>query len=93
LENIRKEQVTVEQYITENEINLAKLPTIEPYVRKMFLTWLGKAMARKDRTFQTEYGRTVKVIMNEDERIVLRATDGELEMPHVIFRFVEEVKQ
>lgn len=93
LENRRKEQVTVEQYITENEINLAKLPTIEPYVRKMFLTWLGKAMARKDRTFQTEYGRTVKVIMNEDERIVLRATDGELEMPHVIFRFVEEVKQ
>ncbi|HLS06907.1 MAG TPA: TIGR02677 family protein [Bacillota bacterium] len=93
LQNQRLEQMTVEQYITENEINLATLPVIEPYVRKMFLTWIGKAMARKDRTFQTEYGRTVKVILNDKERITLRATDGALEMPQVVFRFVEEVRQ
>lgn len=85
------EQQTLEKYMQGNEIHLDELPVIEPYVRKMLLSWIGKAMMRKDRTLQTEHGRIVKVIMSSDERIILRAEDGAIEMPKVIFQFLEEV--
>ena len=91
LRNKQIEQETLEKYMQGNEIHLGELPIIEPYVRKMLLSWIGKAMMRKDRTFKTEHGRTVKVTMSRDERIILRAEDGELEMPKVTFKFVEEV--
>src|SRR5690625_6924001 len=80
------EQQTVEKYMQGNEIHLDQLPVIEPYVRKMLLSWVGKAMLRKDHTFQTEHGRLVKVMLDKEERVVLRATDGELEMPKIIFK-------
>ena len=85
------EQQTLEKYMQGNEIHLDQLPVIEPYVRKMLLSWVGKAMMRKDRTFQTEHGRMVTVRMSKDERIILRAEDGDLEMPKVTFQFVDEV--
>ena len=91
LRNKLIEQETLEKYMQGNEIHLGELPIIEPYVRKMLLSWIGKAMMRKDRTFKTEHGRTLKVTMSRDERIILRAEDGELEMPKVTFKFVEEV--
>jgi len=91
LRNKLIEQETLEKYMQGNEIHLGELPIIEPYVRKMLLSWIGKAMMRKDRTFKTEHGRTVKVTMSRDERIILRAEDGELDMPKVTFKFVEEV--
>lgn len=85
------EQETLEQYIDGNEIHLDKLPTIEPYVRKMFLNWIGKAMMREDKTVQTEHGRTVKVVVDEEVDIHLHAEDGSLTMPKVTFLFKEEV--
>lgn len=91
LQNKQMEQQTLEKYMQGNEIHLDQLPVVEPYVRKMLLSWIGKAMMRKDRTFQTEHGRAVKVIMSHNERIILRAEDGELEMPKVIFQFIEGV--
>lgn len=91
LQNKQIEQQTLEKYMQGNEIHLDQLPVVEPYVRKMLLSWIGKAMMRKDRTFQTEHGRVVKVIMSSDERITLRAADGDMEMPKVTFKFVEEV--
>src|SRR5699024_4919519 len=91
LRSKRIEQQTLEKYMQGNEIHLDQLPVIEPYVRKMLINWVGKAMMRKDRTFQTEHGRMVKVRMSKDERIILRAEDGDLEMPKVTFQFVDEV--
>ncbi|MEI3614028.1 TIGR02677 family protein [Pseudogracilibacillus sp. SO30301A] len=85
------EQQTLEKYMDGNEIHLDQLPVIEPYVRKMLLSWIGKAMMRKDRTLQTEHGHIVKVIMSNEERIILQAEDGAIEMPKVIFQFLEEV--
>lgn len=73
-----------------NEIRLNELPMVEPYVRKMLLSWVGKAMARTNRTFKTEYGRQVKVILQKNERAILRAEDGDIEMPAVKFRFLDE---
>lgn len=91
LEQKRIEQKTIDQYIEGNAIHLEHLPVVEPYVRKMFLQWIGKAMMRKDRTFQTEHGRTVTVLLKDDEKVQLNAKDGVLSMPKVIFRFKEEV--
>lgn len=89
--NKQLEQETLERYLQGNEIHLDQLPVIEPYVRKMFLNWIGKAMARKDRTFKTEHDRSVKVMISKGERIILRATDGDMEMPAVTFKFIDEV--
>ncbi|RYG73746.1 TIGR02677 family protein [Lentibacillus lipolyticus] len=91
LHNKRLEQETLENYMTGNEIRLQELSSVEPYVRKMLLSWIGKAMARQDHTFKTEYGRQVKVIMAENERVTLHAEDGAIEMPAVTFRFLDEV--
>ncbi|TFJ94286.1 TIGR02677 family protein [Lentibacillus salicampi] len=91
LRNKQLEQETLEKYMTGNEIRLEELPTVEPYVRKMLLGWVGKAMARKDRSFKTEFGRQVKVIMKQGERVILHAEDGSIEMPNVTFQFFDEV--
>src|SRR5699024_774216 len=72
-------------------VHLDQLPVIEPHVRKILLSWIGRAMMRKDKTIQTEHGRVVKVHLIRDERMVLQAEDGSLEMPKVIFEFLEKV--
>src|SRR5690625_3412587 len=91
--NKQMEQDTLEKYLNGNEIRLDELPVIEPYVRKMLLSWLGKAMVRKDRTFKTEHGRLVKVMLAENERVILHAKDGDMEMPAVTFQFIDEVNR
>lgn len=79
----------IEQYIQSNEIKIEDLPVVEPYIRKLLLSWIGKAMAKKDRTIKTEHGKNVRVIL-EDERIRLHAEDGVLDMPKATFQFVDE---
>ncbi|MFD1037076.1 TIGR02677 family protein [Virgibacillus byunsanensis] len=86
------EQKTLEKYMSGNEIRLDQLPVVEAYVRKMLLGWIGKAMSRKDHTFKTEHGRTVKVHMSKEKQIQLHAEDGIMEMPDVTFEFLDEVK-
>ncbi|WP_106496593.1 TIGR02677 family protein [Lentibacillus sp. Marseille-P4043] len=85
------EQEALEKYMQGNEIRLDALPVIETHVRKMLLGWIGKAMAKKDHTFKTEHGRNVKVLVAKDERILLHAEDGVMEMPAVTFQFMDEV--
>jgi uncharacterized protein (TIGR02677 family) len=92
LQQKQQEQSTVASYMENNEIDLEHLPVIEPYVRKMFLGWIGKAMMRKDRTIQTEHGRTVVVHIYEKEHILLKAQDGMLTMPKVIFQYKDGVE-
>lgn len=89
LEQRQQEKNLIEQYIRENEIRIENLPIVETHVRKMLLSWIGKAMARKDRTIKTELGRKVRVVLS-NERVMLRAEDGQLEMPKAIFQFVDD---
>lgn len=90
LEQRRHEKKIIEQYIQGGEIRIKDLPKVEAHVRKLLLVWIGKAMAREDKTVKTEFGRKVKVILNEEERVVLSSDDGILEMPDAAFVFVEE---
>ena len=93
LRQVQQERQTLENYMKHNEIRLAELPVIESYVRKILLSWVGKAMNRKNRIFQTEYGQDVKMIMDPTERIILKAKDGELEMPNITFQFLQEERK
>jgi hypothetical protein len=67
------------------EIRLAEIGTVEPFVRKVLLGWIGKSMAAKNHEVKTDYGMTVKVAMNPDHLITLDAEDGKLIMPDVVF--------
>lgn len=89
LEQRMQEKKLIEQYVKNNEIRVDELPMIEEPVRKIFLTWIGKAMAREDRMVKTQFDATVRVVMSE-ERVVLQAADGKLEMPKVTFQFVDK---
>jgi len=89
LEEKQKERQLIEQYIHENEIRVGELPKVEQHVRKLLLSWLGKAMVREDRTIKTELGRKVRVIFH-GERILLQSEDGILEMPNVTFQFIDK---
>lgn len=88
LEEKEREQKLIEQYIVDNEICVEHLPVVETHVRKVLLSWIGKAITREDRIVKTELGKEVKVILS-DERVILRSEDGLLEMPHVTFKFFE----
>ncbi|MBN8208911.1 TIGR02677 family protein [Bacillus sp. NTK071] len=90
LEQRQREKKVIENYISESEIRIKELPIVEPHVRKLLLSWLGKALAREDRTVKTEFGRKVAVTVHEGECVALHSNDGVLEMPDVTFRFVEE---
>ncbi|MFD0961678.1 TIGR02677 family protein [Paenibacillus chungangensis] len=81
------ERKVIEQYLTGNTLELEQLPIIEPFVRKLLLSWIGKAMAKADRTIKTEYGDEVKVELDRTRTIVLQAQDGQMEMPAVTLRF------
>jgi len=89
LEQKQREKELIGQYIQDNENRIENLPVVEPHVRKLFLSWVGKAMAREDRTIKTELGTRVRVVLR-DERVVLKAQDGVLEMPKAIFQFVDK---
>ncbi|MBE1556535.1 TIGR02677 family protein [Sporosarcina limicola] len=90
LEERKQEQKVIESYMREKEIVLDELPVIEPYVRKLLLTWIGKAMVREDRTIKTEFGTKVKVILSKHENIQLKCDDGVLEMPNARFVFIKD---
>ncbi|UOR13491.1 TIGR02677 family protein [Halobacillus amylolyticus] len=90
LEKRKQEKLLIEKYVNHDAIHVEDLPVVESHVRKILLTWLGKAMARKDRTIKTEYGRRVHVELVEGARVVLRSEDGELEMPKATFQFIGE---
>ncbi|AQQ52267.1 TIGR02677 family protein [Planococcus lenghuensis] len=85
-----EEKRVIEQYMNGSEIRLHELPAVEPYVRKLLLSWIGKAMVKEDRTIQTEYGTKVEVTLDPHETVLLESPDGTLEMPNARFRFIRE---
>ncbi|WP_258871415.1 TIGR02677 family protein, partial [Halobacillus trueperi] len=87
------EKEMVEQYIVHGKIHTEDLPEVEAHVRKLFLSWIGKAMARKDRVVKTNTGERVQVTIDENKKLPLRATDGVMYMPAVTFYFLDRKAQ
>lgn len=88
LEQRQHEQQLIEKYIHSNQIIVKDLPMVETHVRKILLSWLGKAMAKKNRVIKTEFGTQVRVDVGSN-RVILQSEDGILEMPEVTFQFLE----
>lgn len=89
LEERQKEQELIDRYIDAGRIRLSETGTIEPFIRKLLLGWIGKSAGAKDRTVVTDYGYLVKVTIHRDRRITLHAEDGDLTMPDATFEFSE----
>jgi uncharacterized protein (TIGR02677 family) len=87
LEERRQERALIEKYITEGRIQLSTLSMVEPFIRKVLLSWIGKSMANKERLVKTDYGLVVKVTIDEENMIILESEDGMLRMPDVVFEF------
>ncbi|GEN34653.1 TIGR02677 family protein [Aneurinibacillus danicus] len=88
LERRLYERQVIQAYRSGSEIVLEELPVVEPFVRKLFLSWIGKAMARADHTIKTEYGDHIRVQLDRTRTITLRSKDGEMKMPAVTFHFI-----
>lgn len=88
LEQRLMERKVINSYRTGRDIVLENLPVVDSFVRKVFLSWIGKAMARADHTIKTEYGDQVQVLLDPSKRITLKSQDGELSMPAVTFRYL-----
>lgn len=89
LEERKKERELIEHYTTNGTIQLSSLDTVEPFIRKVLLSWIGKSMADKNRRVKTDYGMTVKVTLDTSKMIELKSKDGSLLMPDALFEFQE----
>lgn len=85
-----RERKLIHQYINNGRIQLSELTKVEPFIRKVLLSWIGKSMASKDRKVKTDYGLIVKVSINKEKTIILDSEDGTLKMPDAVFEFEEQ---
>lgn len=83
------EQKLVAGIVQQNQIVLADLPLVDPYIRKTLLRWIGKSMTHQERMAKTETGRKFQLITVDDQEITLRAEDGNLVMPNFVIQFLE----
>jgi hypothetical protein len=93
LQRQKEERDMIETYRTGDQIVLEELSMIKPFVRKLFLSWIGKAMITTDNVITTEYGDVIEVELNPNKKITLTADDGELLMPAVTFKFLNKEKR
>nr|WP_240628573.1 DUF2397 family protein [Bacillus salacetis] len=78
-----QERTIIENLFTDDKMIISELDVVEPFVRKVILSWIGKAMATKKQTIKTDYGFTVQVQVHRDRMVILQAEDGVLKMPDV----------
>ena len=91
LKKLKQQQELLDSYVKGNRLEFASLPEIESYVRDTFLMWLSKALERKEQQAKTEDGRTYSVEKpQQDQRCILRCSDGTFEMPAYTIVFDEE---
>ena len=92
IQRLEEERRLLKSYIKDQRLDFAGLPQIEPHVRDVFLTWLSKALENKELRGKTEDGQ-IYYIENKgtEERCVVKAADGDLEMPAYIIRFEEKI--
>lgn len=87
IERIERERKLLDSYIKDDRLDFAELPVLEPSVRDTFLTWLSKALERKDRSAKTEDGRNYFIEEREGQTCVVECTDGKFTMPAYIICF------
>lgn len=80
-----RERSLINRLFEENQLRLSELDTVEPFVRKVCLNWIAKAMTSEQRLVKTDYGFTLHVQVIDEEWIELKSEDGLLKMPNVIF--------
>ncbi|OIN67633.1 TIGR02677 family protein [Exiguobacterium sp. KRL4] len=83
------QQEVIHRHLDQDTIHLSELDEVEPFVRKIFLTWIAKAMMQENRTIKTAYGDVIRVEIDENKQIDLTSTDGTLRMPDMRIHFVE----
>lgn len=87
LKQLKEQGLLLKSYIKEDRLDFSRLPVLKPQVRDVFLTWLSRALERKDLCSKTEDGRSYRVAAPENgETCVLECVDGSFHMPaYVIF--------
>ena len=91
LKERQQQEQSVKNYFKDGSVQLSQLQQIEPFMRKLLLSWMSKARANKENLVMTESGMKLRVKPLQ-EKIVLHALDGDLHMRDVIFELVEEVE-
>lgn len=69
-------------HMNGNKITFSELPEIDPYLRKILLSWLGKALSQKSNQAKIDSKRVIQVEKLDDNIITLKAKDGSLQMPN-----------
>ncbi|GKV69729.1 TIGR02677 family protein [Sporosarcina sp. NCCP-2716] len=90
LEQRRQEKHLLDTYVDQGKIVLSATGTVEPFVRKVLLGWIGKSMANEQRIVKTDYGQRVRVTLDPTKEVTLSSEDGKLTMPDAIFEFMTE---
>ncbi|MGV3489351.1 MAG: TIGR02677 family protein [Tuberibacillus sp.] len=85
LEEKLKERQLLEKHFSQGIIKLSELGPVDPFVRKVFLSWIAKSMAAKNHIVRTDYGLTVQVKLDKEKMVTLQAEDGVLRMPETTF--------
>lgn len=83
------QQQIMHRHLDQDTIHLSELSEVEPFVRKIFLAWVAKAMMQENRTIKTAYGDVIRVEIDETKQIELTSTDGTLRMPDMTIHFIE----
>ncbi|MBM7706420.1 uncharacterized protein (TIGR02677 family) [Chryseomicrobium aureum] len=79
------EHVLITRLFKEHQLRLSELDLVEPFIRKVCLNWIAKAVTNEERLVKTDYGFTLHMQIEEKEWIELSSEDGTLRMPNVIF--------
>lgn len=80
----------IEELIEEQEIDMAKLPTIKPEIREILLNWISKGLEDNERVAKTEEGKPFRIdISGEKDRCKVVCEDGIMDMPHFKIIFLE----
>lgn len=90
VQRLEQEKQLLHSYIKDNRLEFDNLPVLEPQIRDIFLTWLSKALERKDFTSKTEDGRVYHIEEQKGEKCVLQCTDGCFLMPSYTLVFSPE---
>lgn len=89
LKERQQQEQAIKTYFKDGYVQLSKLQVVEPFMRKLLLSWMSKARVNKEGLVMTEAGMLLRVKPLE-EKVVLQALDGKLRMRDVIFELVEE---
>lgn len=91
IQRLEEERRLLDSYICNERLEFALLPEIEPHVRDVFLTWLSKALENKSFRGKTEDGQIYYIEnAHTKEMCILKASDGNLQMPAYTLRFGEK---